>query len=68
MLERVHLAGLVQRTSGLAAIRIGLIDGPIAAGHPDLASPIEHLGAPACERSGSAACAYGTTELFLRHS
>lgn len=60
MLERVHLAGLVQRTSGLAAIRIGLIDGPIAAGHPDLASPIEHLGAAACERSGSAACAHGT--------
>lgn len=56
----VHLTALIQRTLGHAAIRIGLIDGPVAAGHPDLASPLVQFGASVCERAGSAACAHGT--------
>lgn len=50
--ERVHRTALLQRTSGLAAIRIGLVDGLVAGGHAELASPLVPLGAAACERAG----------------
>lgn len=60
MLNLIHLTALMQRSEGSPTIRIGLIDGPIAAGHPDLASPIVSLGDAACERFSSAACTHGS--------
>lgn len=62
--EVVKLAPLMRRTSGNPDIRIGLIDGPIAFHHPDLAraSLREVFGGPsgACSRVDSAACVHGT--------
>ena len=37
-LQLVHLTALMQRTSGSPTVRIGLIDGHVAARHPDLTS------------------------------
>jgi subtilisin family serine protease len=64
LLEMVKLTALMQRTSGKAEIAIGLIDGPVAIGHPDLASnSIREVpnGLPgACTQANSAACQHGT--------
>ena len=60
----VKLSALMARTSGSAAVKIGLIDGPVATGHPDLVR--EHLSeipgrqAAACARTDSTACLHGT--------
>lgn len=59
----VKLDPLMQRSSGVSDIVIGLIDGPVAMDHPDLAG--EHIrvtgsvGA-ACSLSASIACRHGT--------
>lgn len=63
-LDLVQLATLMDRTRGVPEITIGLIDGPVARDHPDLAqSAIRELpntvGA-SCKRSGSFACLHGT--------
>ncbi len=54
----------MKRTSGNAAVKIGLIDGPIVANHPDLAnghvSEIPGTNGAACNRADSAACMHGT--------
>jgi subtilisin family serine protease len=63
-LHLVRLSALMQITSGQPQVAIGLIDGPVALEHPDLA---EHIirevpgrqGA-ACSASESAACVHGT--------
>ena len=62
-LELVRLGPLMALTSGSAEIGVGLVDGPIAVDHPDLAeASISPVGADssACFRSSSAACAHGT--------
>ena len=62
-LDLVKLLPLMERTTGRAEVAIGLIDGPVALGHPDLAdSNIKampgHEGN--CVRPTSAACNHGT--------
>jgi len=63
-LDLVRLPSLMAVTSGRPEVRIGLIDGPVAIGHPDLAN--ENLRAisggtgGACVRTNSAACQHGT--------
>jgi subtilisin family serine protease len=54
----------MERTSGRADLVIGLLDGPVAADHPDLAGARIHPapGAPpgACSQANSSACEHGT--------
>src|SRR5271163_332274 len=63
-LELVHLAQLMERTRGKADIKIGLIDGPVAMGHPDLLTPnIQEIPGKlpgSCTRAASNACIHGT--------
>jgi hypothetical protein len=40
-LESGHLTALVERTTGLASLRIGLIDGPVETSHSEFAGNIE---------------------------
>jgi len=59
----VRLAALMDRTSGSPDLTIGLIDGPVVAEHPDLASVPRRVpgnDGAACARAGSAACLHGT--------
>jgi subtilisin family serine protease len=63
-LDLVKLPQLMSLTSGRSEIVVGIVDGPVAADHPDLAqNDIQELpgktGA-ACARTGSAACVHGT--------
>ena len=60
--EVVGLAALMERTSGSPEVRIGLIDGPVVADHPDLASEnLRDLRAGGvCVHAGSIACMHGT--------
>ncbi|MBV8482186.1 MAG: S8 family serine peptidase [Verrucomicrobia bacterium] len=63
-LDLIRLTPLLERTPGRPDIKIGLIDGPVALNHPDLATqnireaPGEFAGA--CALSRSAACKHGT--------
>jgi subtilisin family serine protease len=63
-LDLVKLPALMERTSGSAELKIGLIDGPVVTQHPDLAG--EHLreipgnNGGACTQANSAACLHGT--------
>ncbi len=63
-LELVKLTALMERTSGIPEIKIGLIDGPVVTQHPDLAG--EHLreipghNGAACTQANSTACLHGT--------
>jgi subtilisin family serine protease len=63
-LDLVHLTALMEQTSGRADMVVGLIDGPIALQHPDLAEANIHAIAgtlPAtCTHISSAACLHGT--------
>jgi hypothetical protein len=63
-LDLVNLSPLMKRTLGKAEIVIGLIDGPVALGHPDLASSNIrelHNDRPSrCSQTGSPACQHGT--------
>jgi subtilisin family serine protease len=60
----VKLAVLMDRTSGSPDVKIGLIDGPVFTGHPDLAG--EHLhemsgeNGATCTQANSTACLHGT--------
>jgi subtilisin family serine protease len=63
-LELAKLTALMERTSGSPSVVIGLIDGPVATEHPDLAGARVreipgHKGG-ACTRANSAACLHGT--------
>jgi subtilisin family serine protease len=63
-LDLVNLTPLMARTTGRAEIKIGLIDGPVAVNHPDLAGqniqevPGKQSGA--CSTASSLACLHGT--------
>src|SRR5437764_917142 len=63
-LELVKLTALMERTSGSPEVRIGLIDGPVAAEHAGLAG--QHLrvipgnGGAVCTQANSIACLHGT--------
>jgi subtilisin family serine protease len=63
-LDLVNLPPLMARTSGRAEIKIGLIDGPVALDHPDLAAQNIHqvLGKSSgvCSTASSLACLHGT--------
>jgi hypothetical protein len=63
-LDLANLAPLMERTSGSAEIMIGLMDGPVAMNHPDLATgSVRGIGGEpgaGCTHSDSAACIYGT--------
>lgn len=63
-LALVKLNALMERTAGRPEVKIGLIDGPVATQHADLA--VERIRAVrgsipgACTRTESAACLHGT--------
>lgn len=62
--DLVRLAPVMEITGGNPQVSIGLIDGPIATGHPDLAGArIREVGGPgqgSCRQANSAACLHGT--------
>lgn len=64
VLEMVGLTPLIQRTSGRPEVIVGLIDGPVALDHPDLAGQrireIPRTLPSACINRNSIACAHGT--------
>src|SRR2546430_11843033 len=63
-LDLVKLTALMERTSGQPEMMVGLLDGPVATNHPDLAS--EHIREipgsihGACTQAKSVACLHGT--------
>jgi subtilisin family serine protease len=62
-LNLVKLTALMELTSGKPEITVGLIDGPVATNHPDLAG--ENIRAVpgksgACSQASSVACMHGT--------
>jgi subtilisin family serine protease len=63
-LQLVRLPSLMQLTSGRADIVIGLIDGPVAQTHPDLADAklreLAGASASACLQTDDMACRHGT--------
>jgi len=62
-LELVRLPPLMELTTGRPEIVIGLIDGPVALNHPELAcSNVQEIlgGLGACSRLDSEACQHGT--------
>lgn len=63
-LELVRLSELMERTSGRPEVAVGLIDGPVLAGHPDLAGASRRVlpgkDGAACAQAASAACLHGT--------
>jgi subtilisin family serine protease len=63
-LDAVNLTSLMHRTLGKPEITIGLIDGPVALNHPDLANQkiraVSDRARVACSRADSLACAHGT--------
>jgi subtilisin family serine protease len=59
----VKLPGVMALTQGRADVVVGLVDGPIALHHPDLATGnVRALAGTAggCRRTGSASCRHGT--------
>src|SRR5690349_9009980 len=66
----VGLPALVERTAGVAAVTVALIDGPVAVDHPDLAtSNIRVLsGTAACRQPDSVACRHGTLVAGVLHA
>lgn len=63
-LDLVGLTPLMNRTSGRPEVIIGLIDGPVAMNHPELAGrhirEIHGNGSGTCTQSNSMACFHGT--------
>jgi subtilisin family serine protease len=63
-LELVKLTALMERTSGIPDIKIGLVDGPVVTQHADLAN--EHFreipghNEATCGQANSIACLHGT--------
>ena len=64
LLDLVRLTPLMELTSGRANVSVGLIDGPVASDHPDLAtSNIREIPGSltgTCARADSLACMHGT--------
>jgi subtilisin family serine protease len=65
----LNLIPLMERTSGSPQVKIGLIDGPVATRHPDLAGGrfyelAESAGAQ-CTQANSVACLHGTFVLGI---
>jgi subtilisin family serine protease len=64
LLELVRLRELMERTAGSPAVQVGLIDGPVDLGHPDLHVERIHDISPRqngqCARADSTACVHGT--------
>jgi subtilisin family serine protease len=64
-LELVSLTPLMRRSRGLPEIAIGLIDGPVAIDHPDLAGQgirlVSDSTSGACSQPSSFACLHGTS-------
>jgi subtilisin family serine protease len=62
--DLVNLPQLMRLTSGRSEIVVGMVDGPVAADHPDLAQAnIQELPGKkgtACAQTNSAACIHGT--------
>jgi subtilisin family serine protease len=63
-LDLVALTPLINRTSGRADVTIGLIDGPVAMDHPELATDrirkLSANGDASCAQTDSMACFHGT--------
>jgi hypothetical protein len=63
-LDLLNLTPLMVRTIGQAKVKIGLIDGPVAMDHPDLAGENIHQvpakQATACSMANGVACLHGT--------
>lgn len=61
-LDEVRLVPLMELTQGREEIAVGLIDGPVAIGHPALADQRfrEVSGSGSCRRNDSGACVHGT--------
>src|SRR5690242_8295248 len=63
-LELAKFTALMERTSGSPDVKIGLIDGPVATEHPDLASENLHEipghNGATCTQANSTACLHGT--------
>lgn len=63
-LDLVNLGQLMQRTSGRPELTVGLIDGPVAINHPDLASEnireVPGTIRGVCSTASSLACMHGT--------
>jgi hypothetical protein len=63
-LELVKLDRLMERSSGIPDVVIGLIDGPVAMGHADLVKrsirEMPGMQAATCSVSNSIACMHGT--------
>jgi subtilisin family serine protease len=63
-LDLVKLTALMERTSGIPEVKIGLIDGPVAVQHPDLAGghlrQIPGNNGATCTQANSTACLHGT--------
>jgi subtilisin family serine protease len=64
LLELVKLTPLMERTRGRPEIMVGLIDGPVALNHPELAAgnirEVPGIGGGICVQVSSAACLHGT--------
>jgi subtilisin family serine protease len=62
ILDRVGLSGLVELTRGRPEVVVGVVDGPVALEHPELADGrIRVLAMPnGCRDPGSASCRHGT--------
>src|ERR1041384_1016120 len=62
-LDLVKLTALMERTSGLPEVIVGLIDGPVCLTGPDFTSRIRDVsgvGAATCKVADSPACMHGT--------
>jgi len=63
-LDLIKLTALMTRSAGRREVKIGLIDGPVALDHKDLAAahihPISDVQSANCVSRQSAACAHGT--------
>ncbi len=63
-LDLVKLTALMERSRGSPEVKIGLIDGPVATQHPDLAGEflreIQGNNGATCTQANSAACTHGT--------
>ena len=64
ILDLIKLTALMERTSGIPEVKIGLIDGPVITHHPDLAGEylreISGNDGAMCKEANSAACLHGT--------
>ena len=62
-LALTKLTGLMHRSSGSPAVKIGLVDGPVSTQHPDFARENFRdisCGSRTCTQSSSVACRHGT--------